>query len=152
MKTTFKFQLTIYFGTPSIIDSPGSLLSNCCASFCVAKIEKCKVQAGLSLRVNHSFGWCATLLERSIFMFSAILYDIDEPNRLVDKPHSELPWTPSLGSQCAPSRWSSAGAASAFASSLWVNPICLGLDPQYIHWDWQKRLGYGSVPLCRPYV
>ena len=78
-------------------------------------------------------------------MFSAVLYDIDEPDQLVDKPHSKSPWLPSLWSQCAPSLWSCAGDASSFTSSFRAKPIWLGLAPQYILWDWQTRLGNGSV-------
>ena len=84
-------------------------------------------------------------------MFSVLLDDLDELNRLVDKPHSESPWPPSLGSQCVPSRWSCAGAASAFAYSRQDKPIWLGHDPRCVRWEWRTRLGDGAVPLCRPY-
>ena len=109
-------------------------------------------EAGLRLLENYTSGLCATLLERLIYMFSAILDDIDEPDRLVEKPYSESPWPPSLGSRCAPSRWSCTGAAIAFASSRRAKPGWLGLAPRCIRWDWQTRLGDGVVPLCRPYV
>ena len=43
---------------------------------CAIPLSKIRlVQAALSLRANYSFGLCVTLLERSIFMFSAILYE-----------------------------------------------------------------------------
>ena len=108
-------------------------------------------------------GWAELtgILHFRVMRHSPWMVDIDvfsplilsrQADQLVDKPHSESPWPPCLGSRCAPSCWSYAGAASAFATSRRAKPSWLGLAPRCVRWDRRTRLGDGAVPLCRPYV